>query len=103
MILETQADDREPIEYTHYDCWGGDPEFPTGWSTSEEEMQRFFAELLDDWAKRYDMKELAGLAEIMVDIGLADCMKAVALSFNAKGFDVYDGEEFFEVYTPERG
>lgn len=70
-----QPDDREPVEYTHFDCWTDDTtmaEIVTSWEAS----LGIFALPKDSW-------------------------DSVIVALLRHGYDVYEGDEFIEIYEGE--
>lgn len=74
ILYTTQPEDLEPIEYTHFDCWDDS----TTW-----------AEIARSWS--------ATLGITLPD-GSQD---ETILELLRRGFDVYDGNDFIEVYYLE--
>jgi hypothetical protein len=71
ILYTIQPDDIEPIEYTHYDCW-------------------------DDETTWYD---IVRAWESNLGVSLAkDSTDATIMSLLRHGYDVYEGDEFIEIY-----
>ena len=70
-LFRIQPEDLEPVEFTHFDCW----EDTTTW-----------AEIARSWSATLGIT----LAEGNQDETILDLLR--------HGFDVYEGEEFIEVY-----
>lgn len=66
--------EREPIEFTHFDCWTDD-------TTLEE--------IVHSWE--------ASLGVVLP----VDSWDSIILQLLRLGFDVYDGEDFIEIYPSE--
>ena len=73
-LYSIQPEDREPIEFTHFDCW-------------EE------GETWEGIARAWSATLGVALAEGNQDETILDLLR--------KGFDVYEGDEFIEVYESE--
>ena len=70
----TQPDDIEPVEFTHFDCWADD-------TTMEE--------IVHSW-------------EASLGITLpVDSWDSVIVSLLRNGLDVYEGDEFIEIYLTQ--
>lgn len=71
ILYTTRPDDLEPIEFTHFDCWEED-------TTMEE--------ILESW-------------ESSLGITLPkDSWDSAIMQLLRKGYDVYEGEEFIEIF-----
>lgn len=70
-LYTIQPDDLEPIEYTHFDCWNdGDTWY----------------DIVREWEKN-------------LGVGLSkDSMDATIMDLLRNGYDVYEGDEFIEIY-----
>jgi hypothetical protein len=71
ILYTTQPEDIEPVEYTHFDCWEDD-------TTMEDVIHAWEASLgvtlpVDSW-------------------------DSVIVQLLRLGYDVYEGDEFIEVY-----
>ena len=73
-LFRIQPEDLEPVEFTHFDCW----EDTTTW-----------AEIARSWSATLGIT----LAEGNQDETILDLLR--------HGFNVYEGEEFIEVYEGE--
>lgn len=73
-LFRIQPEDIEPVEFTHFDCW----EDTTTW-----------AEIARSWSATLGIT----LAEGNQDETILDLLR--------HGFNVYEGEEFIEVYEGE--
>lgn len=73
-LYRIQPEDLEPVEFTHFDCW----EDTTTW-----------AEIARSWSATLGIT----LAEGNQDETILDLLR--------HGFNVYEGEEFIEVYEGE--
>lgn len=74
IYYEVQPEDKEPIEFTHFDCW----------------------EDGDTW---YD---IVRIWEKNLGIGLSkDSQDATILDLLRNGFDVFEGDQFIEIYEGE--
>jgi hypothetical protein len=71
MLYTIQPDDLEPVEYTHYDCWDDD----TIWF-----------DIVRAWEKNLGI----GLSKESIDSTIMDLLQ--------QGYDVYNGDEFIEIY-----
>lgn len=71
ILYTIQPEDLEPVEFTHFDCW-------------EE------GETWGDIARAWGATLGITLPE--------DCQDSTILELLRRGFDVYEGEEFIEVY-----
>ena len=72
ILYTIQPDDIEPVEFTHFDCW----EDATTWG-----------EIARSWS--------ATLGITLPE----DSQDATILELLRRGFDVYEGDEFIEVYN----
>lgn len=71
ILYTTRPDDLEPVEFTHFDCWEED-------TTMEE--------ILESW-------------ESSLGITLPkDSWDSAIMQLLRKGYDVYEGEEFIEIF-----
>lgn len=73
-LFTIQPEDREPIEFTHFDCW----EDGTTWT-----------EIARAWGASLGIT----LAEGNQDETILDLLR--------RGYDVYEGDEFIEVFESE--
>ena len=74
ILYTIRPDDLEPIEFTHFDCWDD--------STTMEEI-------VHSW-------------ESTLGITLpVDSWDAVIMQLLRKGYDVYEGDEFIEIFESE--
>ena len=71
-ILYDIQPDYEPIEFTHYDCW----DESTTW-----------ADIARAWG-----------ATLGISLPAEDAPDLIILELLRNGFDVYEGDEFIEVY-----
>lgn len=71
ILYEIQPDDLEPVEFTHFDCWDD----ATTWG-----------EIARSWG--------ATLGITLPE----DSQYATILELLRRGFDVYEGNDFIEVY-----
>ena len=74
ILYAMQPEELEPVDFTHYDQWEDD----TTW-----------AEIVKAWSENLGVK----LPDTDQD--------ATILALLRKGFDVYEGEEFIEIYEPK--
>jgi hypothetical protein len=72
ILYTIQPDDLEPVEFTHFDCW----DESTTW-----------AGIARAWG-----------ATLGVTLPEEDAPDLIILELLRKGFDVYEGDEFIEVY-----
>lgn len=70
-LYTIQPDDLDPIEFTHFDCWNdGDTWY----------------DIVREWEKN-------------LGVGLSkDSMDATIMDLLRNGYDVYEGDEFIEIY-----
>lgn len=73
-LFTIQPEDREPIEFTHFDCWDED--------TQDEDI-------IEAWEKNLGIKLPKS------------SWNDVILSLLRQGFDVYEGDEFIEIFQSE--
>lgn len=71
MLYTIQPDDLEPIEFTHFDSWG----------TNET-----WYDIVRSWESNLGIS----LSDDSIDATIMDLLR--------NGFDVYEGDEFIEVY-----
>lgn len=70
-LYTIQPDDLEPIEFTHFDCW--------------EDGDTWY-DIVREWEKN-------------LGVGLSkDSMDATIMDLLRNGYDVYQGDEFIEIY-----
>ena len=70
MLYTIQPEDREPVEFTHFDCWEDDEtesDITLAWSST-------------------------------LGFTLPDRIEDAILSLLRKGYDVYEGDSFIEIY-----
>ena len=72
-LFTIQPEDREPIEFTHFDCW------------EEDETE---ADITMAWAST-------------LGFTLPETLDEAILVLLRRGYDVYEGDEFIEVYESE--
>lgn len=70
-LYTIQPDDLEPIEFTHFDCW------------SDNET---WQDIVRSWESNLGIS----LADDSIDATIMDLLR--------NGFDVYEGDEFIEIY-----
>jgi hypothetical protein len=71
MLYTIRPDDLEPVEFTHFDCWEDD-------TTMEE--------IIQSW-------------EASLGINLpVDSWDNVIMQLLRQGYDVYEGDEFIEIF-----
>lgn len=70
-LYTIQPDDLDPIEFTHFDCW--------------EDGDTWY-DIVREWEKN-------------LGVGLSkDSMDATIMDLLRNGYDVYQGDEFIEIY-----
>jgi hypothetical protein len=72
ILYDTQPEDLEPVEFTHFDCWDD--------STTWVEISRAWS------------------ATLGITLPEENDPNPIVLDLLRKGFDVYEGEDFIEVY-----
>lgn len=91
QLVEVQPE-RQPLDCTHYDCWPDQ----TDWDGPGN--LAFVKKLLNGWAEDFNLPQLIPLAILYLESGQVTFMRDVAQIFVDAGYDVYDGDEFFEIY-----
>jgi hypothetical protein len=71
MLYTIRPDDLEPVEFTHFDCWDDE-------TTMEE--------IINSWS-----------ASLGITLPI-DSWDSAIMQLLRKGFDVYDGDEFIEIF-----
>jgi hypothetical protein len=71
MLYTIRPDDLEPVEFTHFDCWDDE-------TTMEE--------IINSWS-----------ASLGITLPI-DSWDSAIMQLLRKGFDVYEGEEFIEIF-----
>ena len=72
-LFTIQPEDREPIEFTHFDCW----------EDGETET-----DITQAWSST-------------LGFTLPDTLDEAILALLRRGYDVYEGDEFIEVFESE--
>lgn len=80
IYYEIQPDDIEPIEFTHYDQWANDEEL--------NEVLKAWENNLNIMLPRFDLNT----------ISVEEAMSIVVVMLLRRGYDIYDGDEFIEIY-----
>ena len=99
-ILDIQPENREPFLYTHFDCWNDadDPE-EEAWDPESKEAINFVENnLKKEWIEK------TGINFSDIDyksLGQVEFFNKAAERFAENGYDVYNGDNFFEVYICE--
>lgn len=73
IYYNIQPDDREPVEFTHFDCWEDDE--------TEADITRAWSSSLG--------------------FTLPETLDEAILALLRHGYDVYEGDEFIEIYESE--
>lgn len=71
IYYTAQPEDREPIEFTHFDCWDDD----TTWN-----------DIIDSWERTLGVKLSRDNEDEMI------------VQLLERGYDIYWGDEFVEIY-----
>lgn len=74
IYYTAQPEDREPIEFTHFDCWDDD----TTWN-----------DIIDSWERTLGVKLSRDNEDEMI------------VQLLERGYDIYWGDEFVEIYEGE--
>jgi hypothetical protein len=94
MLYETQPDDLEPIEFTHFDEWFSDDEYNNS-SNIENDYAIKANEILDAWEKTLQVKiSRPNFEKNGIELGF----ECVVDSLIDQGFSAYIGDEFIEIY-----
>ena len=92
-MLYTIQPELEPIEYTHFDTW----EYVQ--KDSIEEMRdcqvREFGEVVTEWEKALGVCLSRPLVR---QLGLQSAFDLIIVQLLEGGFDIYNGDEFIEIY-----
>jgi hypothetical protein len=96
-FLDEQPEDNEPILYTHFDCWTED-------GMEDGDPLDFAGEddLVD--SLKIEWQQITGINFSDLDygrLGQMDFFQRAGEKFVDAGYDVYDGDNFFEVYDPD--
>ena len=104
-LFNTQPEDREPIEYTHFDCWfmgEDDTDLDEGIDlfneATDEALAKRLGEILDGWERSLGMTiPRADSLAVGVDYALDVAIVAIL----EHGYDIYKGEMFIEIFKGE--
>ncbi len=104
-FLDCQDGAREPIEYTHFDCWVDEE---TGEELEDDSELELVASIIESWDKTLGTdlalsfqsvhgSTVAGVRWVAVEHSLSlAIMEALRV-----GYDVYWGDNFIEIYAGE--
>jgi hypothetical protein len=118
QLFNTQPEDREPLEFTHFDQWFAvPPEFEgeEGAGAAEfdnadiEQRAEKLAEVLTHWDKTLGtgLQYLAdddfgeSFAAMASHVGWDNLLDLIAFNVLRAGYDVYIGTDFIEIYKSE--
>lgn len=98
-LLDVQSD-REPIDYTHFDCWDV---HPYDEDANTEAVSKQFVKILKVWSKTvgvtlWDARGFGSFYELLFACGFENVLNLVVMDILRAGFDVYMGDEFVEIY-----
>ena len=94
MIYDEQQDNKEPIEYTHFNEWFTDNEYnnaPCIFKLFEQKAN----EIVINWEKSLNIKLPHPNFE---KEGIEGGFELIVNSLDNQGFDIYNGDEFIEIY-----
>ena len=104
QLFETQPEDNEPLEFTHFDCWfwgdnDSDGELHPNFD-DDEKVAEMRDEVIKHWDKSLNLRIYDYLRSICEPTTLADeyYWDAVIMYLLRQGYDVFEGETFIEIY-----
>jgi len=96
-LLDTQPDDLEPVEYTHFDCWFEDCEDAT-----PQELSDRANDILDRWEQTLGIKLNRDGMDFNCWVAVLDLFDGIVEQIVGAGYDVYvSNEGWIEVYDKE--
>ena len=100
-LLDTQPDDLEPVEYTHFDCWFED-EDEDGEGITPQQLSDRTNDVLDAWEATLGLKfDREGL-DFSTWQGVLVSFDTIVAQVVEAGYDVYVSDEgWVEVYGKE--
>lgn len=109
VLLDCQCDIREPVAFTHFDCWleeDGDPHTYSLEHYSTDALLDVAKGVFEAWKEELSLPHTfasstsnAG-AVLMAAVGPERFMELLCMDILSFGYDVYIGSTFIEIYRP---
>lgn len=103
-LYTIQPEDKEPIEFTHFDCWfmseedEDETDLEAFDEADDEALERKLTDILDSWEKTLGITLPRADSRV---IGVDYALDLVIVAVLEHGYDVYKGDTFIEIYESE--
>ena len=104
-LFTIQPEDREPIEFTHFDCWFtseedeyDEPDLEAFDEADDEALERKLTDILDSWEKTLGMTIPRADSRV---IGVDYALDIAIVAILEEGYDVYKSDTFIEIFKGE--